>query len=137
MKKIVALLLALLFVLASVPVYAKTDFDSYTTEELISLRVSINVELLLRGAEKDFVVPIGVYTVGEDIPAGSYTVRAVTYGYITLYEDADSFYSFSEGINNADGEYIGKLTLEKGNIVKVLSGRLLFSPYQGLGFSFE
>ncbi len=136
MKKIVALLLALLFCLGSFPAFAAVDLSAYTQEELLALRDSINKELLKRGIEKEVIVPIGIYIVGEDIPAGVYTIKTINDGAeLKVYENIHSSrHFFYEYLTHYDSEAIGKLTLTNGNIVEIGDSNLLFTPYQGLGF---
>ena len=135
MKKIVALLLALLLCLGSFPAFAAVDLSAYTQEELLALRDSINQELLKRGIEKEVTVPNGMYIVGVDIPAGTYTLKPNGYAVCKVWKSVSSKYSFfSEGVSESDNEYIGKLILIEGNIVEITYGSFVFSPYQGLGF---
>lgn len=135
MKKIVALLLALLLCLGSFPAFAELDFSRFTSDELIYLRNEINKELLKRGIEKEVEVPIGKYEVGVEIPAGTYTIRSEGHGVIEVYENSSAkYYTFHEGLTSWNNTYIGKLTLVPGNIVEITYGTLIFSPYQGLGF---
>jgi hypothetical protein len=138
MKKIVALLLAVLICLGSFPTFADVDLSGYTQEELLTLRDIINKELLKRGIEKEVIVPIGTYEVGVDIPEGIYRVKPAKSGAgIRVYENIScSYYDFfiSEYLSFYDDESIGKLTLKKGNICVIEDGSLSFSPYQGLGF---
>lgn len=52
------------------------DFSSFTTDELVAMRDIINKELAARNSvEKEVTVPVGIYTVGTDIPAGSYMMK--------------------------------------------------------------
>ncbi len=134
MKKIVALLLALMLCLGSFPAFADVDLSAYTQEELISLRDLINQELLKRGIEKAVEVPPGIYIVGEDIPEGTYTITTYASSWFCSLNVSDRsgkrvFYgSFN------DGEKIGKLVLENGYTVEIEYENAVFSPYQGLGF---
>lgn len=136
MKKIVAFLLALLLCLGSFPAFANVDLSAYTQEELLALRDSINMELLKRGIEKEVIVPIGTYEIGVDIPEGVYTINTVNDGAgFKVYENANSSRFFiNEYISHYDRESIGKITLKNGNIVIISDSKVIFSPYQGLGF---
>lgn len=135
MKKIVALLLALLLCLGSFPAFANVNLSACTQEELLALRDSINQELLKRGIEKEVTVPIGMYEVGVDIPAGTYTLKPNGFAVVEVWKNVSSKYSmFYEGVSASDKEYIGKLILIEGNIVEITYGSFVFSPYQGLGF---
>ena len=136
MKKIFALVLALLLLCGSVSAFAASPLADYTVEQLLALRAQINAELAARGIEKDVFVPIGIYEVGVDIPAGVYTVKTHKSGAsIRVYVDAEySDYIISEYLSYYDGDYIGKLTLKDGFFVVIGDGKLVFSPYKGLDF---
>ena len=73
MKKFLGFLFAVLLLL---PIFASAEVDvkSLSTEELLALRVSIVDELMARGEMKSANVPAGEYVVGDDIPAGSYSI---------------------------------------------------------------
>ncbi len=106
-------------------------------------------ELLNAVTEKqkatEVTVPVGMYLVGKDIPAGDYTIShtgkpAATYedtNYytaptITVYESnrKTEIMFFMANYN----EPIGKLTLEDGQYVKVQRSPAVFTPYKGLDF---
>ena len=63
--------------LLSVPASAASPFDlsALTWEELLELKAAITIEQLSRDEWEEVEVPQGVYKVGEDIPAGKWTVR--------------------------------------------------------------
>ena len=77
MKRVFVLILALM--LCSVAL-AEVDVKTMTDDELISLKNSIDAELKARRGANTVRVPIGVWTVGEDIPFGHWE--------ITVTEDA-------------------------------------------------
>lgn len=134
MKKIAAFLLALVLCLGSFPAFADVDLSAYTQEELLALRDSINQELLKRGIEKEVEVPPGIYVVGEDIPAGTYTITThATSWFCSLNVSNKSGKKVFYGSFN-NGEKIGKLVLEDGFTVEIEYEAAVFSPYQGLGF---
>lgn len=64
--------------LPQVPVTISKDDDlsSFTFDELILLRQQIAQELTARPEWKEVTVPQGVWKVGEDIPAGHWTISA-------------------------------------------------------------
>ena len=110
------------------------DLSSLTTAELVAVRDAINKELAARNfAEIGVTVPIGEYTVGEDIPAGVYTIKSTDLCRVSVFADSSERYAgFSEYISGDD--IIGKLTLENGQFVRIKMGSAVFSPYKGLGF---
>ena len=131
----------LIFVLLSVFVFALTpvshassylDLSTLSTDELLSIRDSINAELSKRNfKEKSVIVPKGIYTVGTDIPAGAYTLTSkenlVT---MAIYDQNDNLI-FSSAFD--EGEILGKVELKHGCIVK-FTGMFVFETYKGLGF---
>lgn len=137
MKKIFAVLIAAFLAFGALPGYAETDLSGYSSAELLDLRNQINAELVARGIEKETLVPVGIYVIGVDIPAGDYTIRPRdnAIGGIAVYKSAhQSGLLFTELIRSCDNDIIGKLSLADGNCIEIYSGALYFSPYQGLGF---
>lgn len=134
MKRILVLLLVLLS-LASIA-YAENaavDISSMTTEELVSLRNSINAELATRNfAEKEVTVPPGTYTIGVDIPAGAYTFRTESDLVSISIEDENG--RFIAGHPLSKGEVVGKQPLEDCWTIEISYGSVIFKPYVGLGF---
>lgn len=134
MKKIVALLLALMLCLGSFPALAVVDLNEYDQDQLIALRNRINAELLKRGITKKVVVPVGVYIVGEDIPAGSYSIYTASKDWFSGFrvEDPNGDFYMYESIT--EDSFIGKVVLKDGYIVEIEYDPVTFYPYQGLGF---
>ena len=56
--------------LTSVPVMAANNLADMALNELIKLQTDIQTELLARKENKQFEVPVGVYVIGVDVPAG-------------------------------------------------------------------
>lgn len=77
MKKLCCLALAVaLLGTLDVPAAAQeVDLAALSWEELVELKAKINLELLTRKEWQEVEVPQGVYVVGEDIPAGKWTVK--------------------------------------------------------------
>lgn len=53
---------------------AAVDLSSMTLEELIALRQQIGLEIASRPEVKAVTVPVGVWEIGKDIPAGHWTI---------------------------------------------------------------
>ena len=93
-------------------------------------------------ADKINTVWPGQYKVGEDIPAGSYTIinetdrTAQFHVYKAAYKDySNNGLLTSEVLAPKKGSYqIGKVTLEDGNVVDIEYQKLTFQPYQGISF---
>ena len=155
MRRIIALLLVLM--LCSVAL-AEVDVKAMTDDELIALKDSIDAELKERNGTKTVKVPIGVWTVGEDIPFGHWEITVsddavfefanVVYcshldvtGKKPRVGEPGGFY-FGEQIKLPGSDSIAqveKLDLDlqtKGYII-VEYGDVFFTPYEGkpdLGF---
>lgn len=109
-----------------------SGLSEYSDNYLRLLLLVVEHELQQRGfANGDVVVPMGEYTVGEDIPAGKYTVTTgESYCNLQVYSNGKRIYAY----DSFSSETIGKLTLTDGQIVKVQYDSVIFSPYKGLGF---
>lgn len=139
MKKIVAFVLALLLLIPSA--FAEVDLSSYSYEQLLELYRSVQQEIISRPEWKEVTVPKGVYVIGEDIPAGSYTIKSTDPGgYINIFlwgaEQKD--YDTAGGllVNEAlykSSQVLGRINLKNGNVLE-LSGTVIMTPVQGLGF---
>lgn len=131
MKKVCAILVALLFVFASVAV--AEDLKAMTNDELLALRAAINAELMSRKVEKEVSVPIGTYKIGEDIPAGVYTIS--TKSMMIMISINDMFGHYVDMYTISPAEIIGKITLSEGETIQINGmGSAIFAPYVGLGF---
>ena len=73
MKKLLLSLLVLLLIPSLV--FADIDFSSLSLSDLYILRESVCAEILSRSQWESVTVPAGFYIVGEDIPAGHWTIR--------------------------------------------------------------
>lgn len=124
-------LLALLCVLILVPcmALAEIDLSALSIDELIALKTQITSELLKREEIKEAKVPAGEYIVGEDIPAGKYTI---TTDAVLIMVAVDGGLSAIHTITSGDS--IGKIVLENGQKVQITGGVAIFSVYQGITF---
>ena len=130
--RILSLLVALVLFLPCTAC-ADYDFASMSVDELLAMRSAINTELLSRGFEKEVTVPNGNYTIGVDIPAGTYTIRpAISYDVVNVY-DANGDYLANFCLDYDADVYIGKYTFEDQQVVNIV-GAVIFAPYTGLGF---
>lgn len=77
MKKLIASVCALVLTLAMAVPAAALDIDlsGLSWQELIDLRAAIMKEQLSRDEWQEVEVPQGLWKVGEDIPAGKWTIR--------------------------------------------------------------
>lgn len=142
MKKLLALItvLALLCGAAACEAYTWQDVvDAMDDATLQSVTVFLQSEVVRRLGE-GFDLDAGIYWVGEDIPAGRWTVEllpeSVT-GEVTVYAD-DAFFTdpltmfvYSQGLGEYTTKRIGLLILTAGSYIQV-KGRVHFSPYTGI-----
>lgn len=86
MKKCISLLLLLcLFATSS---FAEIDLSSLSFDELVDLRNQCLTEMTKRDEWQEVTVPVGVWKIGEDIPAGHWTIkcyRVDAYSFATVY----------------------------------------------------
>ena len=163
MKKFYAFFLAIL-ILLTIPVvsFAKTEKDKEDKEEidlselsfdeLVELKDRINMAIWESEEWQEVEVPQGVWEVGEDIPAGKWTIRALDEGTTSISVGKElknggtdvkviSFQQVRSPLHRSykDGKDVPEWTieLEEGQFVQIQSGTAVFSPYSGkpsLGF---
>lgn len=130
------------------------DLSGMNFAELVDLQNSVNLALWNSEEWEEVTVPEGVWTVGEDIPAGKWTIRAAGENFLILYwcDRVDQFGAISskgrlyewhhikspEQASYKEGETSEiTLTLQKGQYVEVSKGSAVFTPYTGNHFSFR
>lgn len=148
MKRIFCLLLVLclfpVLSLADLPDISGLNFD-----ELVLLRSQLNLAIWKCQEWQEVTVPIGVWKIGEDIPAGKWHIRGAN-GYTYLkYSDTldasgmDATYSgdvyYSAIISETDDTEPDSIDLDcaDGMYIVIDSGSAVFSPFTGkpsLGF---
>ena len=89
-------LLALLFVLVFFPVLSLSDLpdiSGLSYDELVQLRNQINLALWNSSEWQEVTVPAGTWKIGEDIPAGHWSISMSGHGLISVYycEKVDEF----------------------------------------------
>ena len=126
MKKFLSFLLAVLL-LVPICACAEVDVKALPTDELIKLRASIVDELMARGEMKSANVPAGEYTVGEDIPAGSYSITTDQIIVTVIINEYEGMYVVSPD------SPVGKITLKDGDKFQI-SGNIVLEKYAGLSF---
>ena len=150
-------LLCILFVLLLLPVASMADLpdlSGLSFDELVQLREQINLVIWNSQEWQEVTVPIGLYIVGEDIPEGTWTIRAAT-DHFTVIKFGDTLepngievaYSSSYGRGEAYSPDSSRtkasdpieftFTAKKGNYIQVDYAPALFTPFTGkpdLGF---
>jgi len=157
MKRMLIVLFVLLLCLAPIA-DAETPFDlsGMSYEELVALKDQINLAMWNSQEWQEVIVPQGVWKVGEDIPAGHWTISALsantTVKYGTKLDKSGkdisykSEFSYSQMMHNPESVVhfepnydVSQIDLEliEGAYVIVKGGKVAFTPYQGkpdLGF---
>jgi len=155
MKKMFCLLLVLVLVpfsvLADIP-----DISALSYAELVELKNQINLAMWNSQEWQEVIVPIGVWTVGEDIPVSHWSIsmapgstrKWVSVTYCDLLNEAGTdagnqfyckIYSY-QTIGSDDNENYPKtidLDLKPNTYIIIEKGAVMFTPYTGkpdLGF---
>ena len=146
MKRILAILLLVMFVFANVTfASAQEVFDQMRDMmsgmnifELQALRATMDAVIQDRLGDP-FILTSGTYTAGVDFPAGAWTISTDTYSTeVMLFKSESDF--LSQGINwlmdvligtLCDSDRIGKLDIRTGAYLKI-DGKVTMTPYTGL-----
>lgn len=136
MRRLFALVLVSILMFCSVATAESIDLTSLSFEELIALRQEIDLLLFASDEYKNVPVPAGDYVIGEDIPAGVYTLECDGgYAMITVYSNASKdLMSMGACHSVGGGETVGKIELKEGQIIEIEMGTITFKTYTGLGF---
>jgi hypothetical protein len=113
--------------------YWQELFGACTTDLLLQVKSVIDVELASRDdLNKEVFVPQGLYTIGIDIPAGTYTITATgELAMVSVYTSDDRMVTMHSMYEN---EAIGKIDLQFGQKINITGCTVVFSTYKGLGF---
>ena len=108
-------------------------FGACPTDLLLQVKSVIEVELASReDMNKEVIVPQGLYTIGIDIPTGTYTITASgEIAMVTLYTSDDHIITVHSMYEN---EAIGRIDLMFGQKIEIKGSTVVFSKYKGLGF---
>lgn len=98
MKRIISLLFCLLLVF-SISAAEAPDLSAMSFNELVALRDQLNLAIWNSREWQEVTVPAGVWQIGEDIPAGHWTIRPLPGTYVSVaYCDILDDYGKSVGI---------------------------------------
>ena len=132
MKRLLTVILIIALILPATVLADLPDISELSTDELIQLSRQIQLRLFSEQLVNGVEVPPGTYSVGEDIPAGSYRLetKVESVGYV-IYDSNKK--PIGSGVA---GEYfetmvIGKLILEEGTMIEIMYGPFTFFPYAG------
>lgn len=118
---------------AQEPVTEIIDLSGYTDDEIVMINRQVDAEIEKRGIVKSAVLQIGKYSVGDDLPAGSYLLE--------FAPTADKSHYFNYAIYNSAGKEISgeyfcttqvKITLEEGQTLKIEREPVTISQYKGV-----
>ncbi len=109
----------------------KINMSALSYDELIEIQKAATAEIMSRPEWKEVEVPAGVWIIGQDIPAGFYSITPKSYVTFKYYESVDTdywnYYSLS------GGEGLGKYELKEGMKIDI-NGTVILAPPKGLGF---
>lgn len=139
MKKLVCYFILIAILMSVVLSFssAETDLSGMSFDELIALQEQVNIALWNSDGWKEVTVPVGVYKVGEEIPAGKWTIKRSVdqYTYFRVGEKFEngkvSRYAFT-----TDLESEANLTLVEGTYIEISYFPVVFTPYVA-SFSFN
>lgn len=134
MKKLIALIL--IIALAAPVALADIDLSGMTFDELMDLQQQLTAALWASDGWQEVEVPVGYYVVGDDIPAGRWSVTSDGYIFIRLYSSLKQYLAGNDWIGGYGGEAGSKvnLTLADGEVLEVVSTPIIFTPGTSLGF---
>lgn len=154
MKRLITICVTLALVLALAPAaFAAVDLSSMTFDELVALKDQIDLAIWNSQEWQEVEVPQGLYKVGEDIPAGKWTIRA-PYGEAnsvkigSQLDDNGTDVNFRGDSKMIVGEnYTGyalssacdfwTVELRADQYVSVKNGPAVFTPYTGKSLGFK
>lgn len=100
---------------------------------LLHIRNQLDEEILARGDWTSIEIPAGKWTVGEDIPAGFYSVTVVSGKYTSFaIVDTDAYRTHNYYTIDENG-VVGKVELKDGMVLEI-PRPLLFAAPKTLGF---
>lgn len=150
-------LLVFVLVLVGSIAFAEVDLSGMSFEELVALKDQINLAIWNSQEWQEVTVPVGVWKVGEDIPAGHWTITVAPNGptswaYVSVGTALDqtgkaidimsTSYYYSQDIKLDGSDGISNLVqidyeFKDGAYVIIDFSDVVFAPYAGkpsLGF---
>lgn len=127
-KYLLGLLAALIF--PAVCTAAGADLSGMSFEELQELSKKVTAAIMESDGWEEVTVPIGIYKIGEEIPAGRWTIG--NGGYSSPYYRVGKTYEGGEigrlvYYGSLDGDE--NIILEDGQYMEILNGPVVFRPY--------
>lgn len=156
MKKLITIILILALILPAAALADLPDISGLSFDELVQLRDQINGAIWKSQEWQEVTVPIGVWKIGEDIPAAKWTIsaasdNAIVGTFIVYCSKLDStglegswdgsVYVYQAIENEAYGEGYYPISFDieckEGMYLIVKEGPAMFKPFAGkpdLGF---
>ena len=150
MKKLIAIILVLAVIMPAAALADLPDISGLTFDELVQLRDKLNMAIWDSKEWQEVKVPVGVWKIGEDIPAGKWTISAASdnpeIGTFIIYcnkldnsgMDGDAggqlfYFQSIENEESGEGWYPTSIDidLKKGTYLIVKDGPALFKPFAG------
>lgn len=136
-KILVALMVAGMM---AMPVMASVDLSGMSFEELLELQKEVNMAIWESDGWQEVEVPVGVYQVGKEIPAGDWTLApAKSTANFASYESNNSGdlkgLIMNGSLTEKDGDE-AKVSLYEGNWIEISINNMVFKPYT-VSFSFN
>ena len=146
MKKILTVILCSVLCLSILPIAAaEVDLSNMSFDELLELQAQVNLAIFNSDKWKEVEVPMGVWDIGKDIPAGRYELspgaNASTYTYpsVVYYLDRSEKSGTPDKIRGQYRIKVGEtlvIELFEGNVLKIEDTSVIFKRYVP-SFNFE
>lgn len=135
MKKVICIIIGLLLVLSSVAI-AEVDLASMSFDDLIALQKQLVAEIMSRPEWKEVTVPTGSWKIGDEIPAGTYSISTASIMasiQIWSQEPNSDYNGFIDIKTCGKDNPIGKIEFKEGQYIEI-STSVIFAPPVSLGF---
>lgn len=146
MKKLVSFIIA--FAALCSPVCAEApafDFSGLSLDQLISIQQQITSKMWETDEWQEVEVPAGVYKIGQDIPAGHWTISRKSRSPFLVWGSAldDSKTDIAKGCmfscEVVDGDAILSVSWEltEGSYLIISNAPAVFTPFAGITLGFK
>ena len=143
MKKLLVFLIAIL--LLGSTAMAEIDLSDMSFADLLDLRAQVDAAIFASEEWNEFEVPAGVYIIGEDIPAGRYTVSyfgTSSLAPFKVWKDKEAFNEnrygtvIEEYFDNGDSLNV---IVDDGQYLDIhgTGNVFIFTPYTGSSLGFK
>lgn len=112
------------------------DLSTLTYSELLNLRSEVECAIIQSEEWRTVTVPVGIYDIGSDIPAGAYSLISAPTNTTTvslLVLDSSGATIRTWNLLTAGSE-IGRISFDEGQSILISGGEIVFTPYVGLGW---